>query len=250
MIRKKSKAVLLAVIVALNLSACGVALENRSFPLSMGVDYLDGQYQVYYGLPDLSGVTGQSKDGENQKAGEKADFYQGRTMEDAEKDFQNSQEDYLDTGHLKVLLLGNGLLDHEEAYKNLLHYLEDKPSIAGNIYVFSCAQLGDVMSMDGQQMDSLGDYLTGIVENRPDSQAHRQTDLQDLYNAWHNGEERPALQKVSAWKIKLCWKRNRPGKIRQYSVYRKEMSNKNPVIRCGYMQLSASEYRIRRRDLL
>ena len=77
MIRKKSKAVLLAVIVALNLSACGVALENRSFPLSMGVDYLDGQYQVYYGLPDLSGVTGQSKDGENQKAGEKADFYHG-----------------------------------------------------------------------------------------------------------------------------------------------------------------------------
>ena len=203
MIRKKSKAVLLAVIVALNLSACGVALENRSFPLSMGVDYLDGQYQVYYGLPDLSGVTGQSKDGEHQKAGEKADFYQGRTMEDAEKDFQNSQEDYLDTGHLKVLLLGNGLLDHEEAYKNLLHYLEDKPSIAGNIYVFSCAQLGDVMSMDGQQMDSLGDYLTGIVENRPDSQAHRQTDLQDLYNAWHNGEERPGLQKVSAMEDKI-----------------------------------------------
>ena len=89
-------------------------------------------------------MTGQNKDGENQKAGEKADFYQGKTMEDAEKDFQNSQEDYLDTGHLKVLLLGKGLLDHEEAYKNLLHYLEEKPSVAGNIYVFSCSELGDV----------------------------------------------------------------------------------------------------------
>ena len=38
MIRKKSKTVLLAVILACNLTACGVALENRSFPLSMGVD--------------------------------------------------------------------------------------------------------------------------------------------------------------------------------------------------------------------
>lgn len=203
MIRKKSKAVLLAAILALSLSACGVALENRSFPLSMGVDYQDGEYQVYYGLPDLSGVTGQNKDSENQKAGEKADFYQGKTMEDAEKDFQNSQEDYLDTGHLKVLLLGNGLLDDQEAYKNLLHYLEDKPSVAGNIYVFSCSGLGDVMSMDGQEMDSLGDYLTGIVENRPDSQAKEQTDLQDLYNAWHNGEERPGLLEVSALEDKI-----------------------------------------------
>ena len=203
MIRKKSKAVLLAAILALSLSACGVALENRSFPLSMGVDYQDGEYQVYYGLPDLSGVTGQNKDSENQKAGEKADFYQGKTMEDAEKDFQNSQEDYLDTGHLKVLLLGNGLLDDQEAYKNLLHYLEDKPSVAGNIYVFSCSRLGDVMSMDGQEMDSMGDYLTGIVENRPDSQATEQTDLQDLYNAWHNGEERPGLLEVSALEDKI-----------------------------------------------
>lgn len=203
MIRKKSKPVLLAAILALSLSACGVALENRSFPLSMGVDYQDGEYQVYYGLPDLSGVTGQNKDSENQKAGEKADFYQGKTMEDAEKDFQNSQEDYLDTGHLKVLLLGNGLLDDQEAYKNLLHYLEDKPSVAGNIYVFSCSQLGDVMSMDGQEMDSMGDYLTGIVENRPDSQAKEQTDLQDLYNAWHNGEERPGLLEVSALEDKI-----------------------------------------------
>lgn len=203
MIRKKSKAVLLAVFLAWNLTACGVALENRSFPLSMGVDYLDGRYQVYYGLPNLSGVTGQNKDGENQQAGEKADFYQGKTMEDAEKDFQNSQEDYLDTGHLKIILLGKGLLAHEEAYRSLLHYLEEKPSVAGNIYVFSCGRLGDVMAMDGQQMDSLGDYLTGIVENRPDSRAREQTDLQDLYNAWHNGEERPGLLQIKALEDKI-----------------------------------------------
>ena len=47
MIRKKSKTVLLAVILACNLTACGVALENRSFPLSMGVDFNDCAYKVY-----------------------------------------------------------------------------------------------------------------------------------------------------------------------------------------------------------
>ena len=45
------------------LSGCGISLEDRVFPLSMGVEYENGHYQVVYGIPQLSEVTGQSKEG-------------------------------------------------------------------------------------------------------------------------------------------------------------------------------------------
>lgn len=204
-IREKILALLLTCAAVWFLSACGVALEDRVFPLSMGVDYQNGEYQVYYGIPDLSGVTGQSKDKESQNTGEKAAVYKGTDMKAAEEEFLSSQENYLDTGHVKVLLLGDGILKDQEALTGLLKYLEDKPSVAGNIYMFSCSDVSAVMSLDGKSMDSLGNYLTGIVENRPNSKAEEQPDLQDFYNAWHNQEKWPALPKVSAAdeKVKL-----------------------------------------------
>lgn len=188
---------------ALFLTSCGVALEDRTFPLSMGVDYKDGLYQVYYGIPNLSGITGQGKTEDSKQNAEQADYYEGRTMEEAEKAFLSSQEDYLDMGHLKVILMGTGIQEDKEAQREFLSYMESKPSVAGNIYVFSCEQLGEVMEMDGNQMDSLGDYLTGILENRPDSRKKDQTDLQKLYNAWHNDEKIPKLLTVRADKDKV-----------------------------------------------
>lgn len=193
------KILLIALILpAIFLSACGVALEDRVFPLSMGVDYQEGKYQVYYGIPDLSGVTGQEKDKGGQNADEEAAAYEGSSMKDAENAFLCSQENYLDTGHVKALLLGPGILGDEKALLGLLEYLEEKPSVSGNIYVFSCDDISGVMALDGSAMESLGNYLTGIVENRPEGKPREQPDLQAFYNAWHNREKWPALQKVSA----------------------------------------------------
>lgn len=193
-----------ALLPAILLCACGVALEDRIFPLSMGVEYQEGEYQVYYGIPDLSGVTGQEKEKGGQNADEKAAAYTGVSMEDAEHAFLSSQENYLDTGHVKVLLLGPGILGDEKALGKLLGYLEEKPSVSGNIYVFSCDDIPGVMALDGGAVESLGNYLTGIVENRPESKSGEQADLQGFYNAWHNGEKWPVLQKVRAHKDKVA----------------------------------------------
>ncbi|MCI6421710.1 MAG: hypothetical protein ACI4E0_09875 [Blautia sp.] len=181
-----------------SLWACGVPLEDRAFPLSVAVDYTEGKYEVYYGMPDLSAETGQDKEGENSGQKETVVCYRGRSMEETEELFLRSQEDYLDLGHVKAFLLGENLLKNKNAYEALLAYLEEKPSVAGNIYVFSCRSPREIMELEGTELDSLGTFLVRIVESRPYSRQEEQTDLQSLYNAWHNQENRPSMLQVEA----------------------------------------------------
>ena len=181
-----------------SLWACGVPLEDRAFPLSVAVDYTEGKYEVYYGMPDLSAETGQDKEGENSGQKETGVCYRGRSMEETEELFLRSQEDYLDLGHVKAFLLGENLLKNKNAYEALLAYLEEKPSVAGNIYVFSCRSPREIMELEGTELDSLGTFLVRIVESRPYSRQEEQTDLQSLYNAWHNQENRPSMLQVEA----------------------------------------------------
>lgn len=81
--------------------------------------------------------------------------------------------------------------------------------MAGNIYVFSCKDNRELMSVERQEGDSVGDYLTGILENTREGAPKDAVTLQDLYNAWHRGEEMPRLLEVTVMN-------NRP-QIRQYS---------------------------------
>ncbi len=195
---KVSRAMVLGLtaIVLTSLTGCGISLEDRVFPLSFSADYREGHYQIIYGIPQLSGVTGQDK-GDTEASREQAVVYEGLTMEDAEESFRENQENYLDMGHIKVLLLGQGILENREALEGLLEYLEERPSVAGNIYLFSCKDNEALMSLDGQGVDSVGNYLKGILENTLDKQEARAVTLQDYYNAWHRGEDFPALREVS-----------------------------------------------------
>ena len=196
--KRRYRMIAVVFLLTVSLWACGVPLEDRAFPLSVAVDYTEGKYEVYYGMPDLSAETGQDKEGENSGQKETVVCYRGRSMEETEELFLRSQEDYLDLGHVKAFLLGENLLKNKNAYEALLAYLEEKPSVAGNIYVFSCRSPREIMELEGTELDSLGTFLVRIVESRPYSRQEEQTDLQSLYNAWHNQENRPSMLQVEA----------------------------------------------------
>ncbi len=178
------------VLCVCSLSACGVPLENREFPLSMGADYKQGAFELIYGIPGLGEITGQGK---NQEEQPQAISYQGATPKKAEEAFNKNQKNYLDMGHIKTVLLGKGLLENKEALFEFLEYLEEKPSVAGNIYVFSCENVSELMEFDGQGGESVGNYLTGILENNLEGKPKDMVTLQDLYNAWHRKEKLPKL---------------------------------------------------------
>ena len=100
-------------------------------------------------------------------------------------------------GHIKALVLGEGILNNREALEELLAFLEENPAVAGNIYVFATEDMEELMSLDGQGVDSLGDYLTGILENTLEVKEQEAAVLQDLYGAWHREEELPELPEVT-----------------------------------------------------
>lgn len=199
----KGAAILLCM---LPLSGCGVSLENRVFPLSMSADYKDGSFELIYGIPGLGEITGQGK---NQEEQPQAISYQGATPKEAEEAFNRNQKNYLDMGHMKIILLGKDLLENEDALFEFLNYLEEKPSVAGNIYVFSCEDVKALMSFDTQGGESVGDYLTGILENNLEGKPKNAVTLQDLYNRWHRKEQLPQLLEAELV--------NKRPQIRQYS---------------------------------
>lgn len=199
----KGTAILLCM---LPLSGCGVSLENRAFPLSMSADYKDGSFELIYGIPGLGEITGQGK---NQEEQPQAISYQGATPKEAEEAFNRNQKNYLDMGHMKIILLGKDLLENEDALFEFLNYLEEKPSVAGNIYVFSCEDVKALMSFDTQGGESVGDYLTGILENNLEGKPKNAVTLQDLYNRWHRKEQLPQLLEAELV--------NKRPQIRQYS---------------------------------
>mgnify|MGYP000215846785 FL=1 len=199
----KGAAILLCM---LPLSGCGVSLENRAFPLSMSADYKDGSFELIYGIPGLGEITGQGK---NQEEQPQAISYQGATPKEAEEAFNRNQKNYLDMGHMKIILLGKDLLENEDALFEFLNYLEEKPSVAGNIYVFSCEDVKALMSFDTQGGESVGDYLTGILENNLEGKPKNAVTLQDLYNRGHRKEQLPQLLEAELV--------NKRPQIRQYS---------------------------------
>lgn len=207
---KKGRAVKtgLLSLVLLGLSGCGISLEDRVFPLSMGVDYENGHYRMVYGIPQLSKVTGQNKE-ETQSGEEQALVYEGLTPGDVQERFNENQENYLDMGHIKTLILGESIMENREALVEFLGFLEENPAVAGNIYVFAAEDMEEIMSLDGQEADSLGDYLTGILENTLDKKEQEAVVLQDLYGAWHREEEFPKLPEVTVV--------NKKPSIRQHS---------------------------------
>ncbi len=180
----------------LGLSGCGVSLEDRVFPMSMGADYENGHYRIVYGIPQLSKVTGQDKE-ETQSGEEQALVYEGLTPQDALERFDENQENYLDMGHMKAIILGEHIMENRDALTGFLGFLENNPAVAGNIYVFVTEDMEELMRLDGQGVDSVGDYLTGILENTMDQKKEKAVILQDLYGAWHREEEFPKLPEVT-----------------------------------------------------
>lgn len=186
----------LLTLALLGMSGCGISLEDRVFPMSMGVDYENGHYRIVYGIPQLSKVTGQDKE-ETQSGEEQALAYEGLTPQDALERFNENQENYLDMGHMKAIILGEHIMENRDALAGFLGFLEDNPAVAGNIYVFVTEDMEVLMSLDGQGVDSVGDYLTGILENTMDKKEQKAVILQDLYGAWHREEEFPKLPEVT-----------------------------------------------------
>lgn len=181
---KKTGRILLLLLVLLLTGCAGVEPEHRAFPLVTSIDYDGSELQVIYGMANLPEQTGQLK-----STGEEPSLVQvfaGETMEQVLKSYNSSQEYFLDQGHIQVIVMGEGLLNDKKKLMEVLTYLEQEPIIADSIFLFACAEPKSLMEVNGNTVESLSEYLTGIYKNRVVPREEEAVTLQEMLNAWHN----------------------------------------------------------------
>lgn len=185
---KSKKAVLCAVLFlgTVFLSGCStMELENRRFPLAMGVDKEEDSCRISYKFQDLSKIAD-----ENAKGGNATDFF----IED--KDFFNGISKYandtnkvLDYNHMKALVLSEEFVEDANALSDFLDICGKQSLIARNTLLFFAEDAAKILSLDQNLDTAIGSYLEEMIETRDDYKLKDAVTLGDLYNDMANKEQ-------------------------------------------------------------
>lgn len=180
--RKKAAVGSLMIIAVLFFTGCaGIEPEKRMYPLALGIDFSGESYKLTYGMPDLPQATGQGKDEEENTPSMLT--IQGKDFQEIQEIYERSQEKYLDIGHLQVIIIGENLLNSEK-WKEFLMYLKEEPLVGENIYLFCAEDPEAVMNWDSGGT-SVGEYLTGLLENKSADRQKNGVTLRQIYYQWY-----------------------------------------------------------------
>lgn len=190
------------VLFALTEFLCGCAAiepEKRAYPLAFSVDYREDAYEVIYATANLAGSTGQSKqEGGQQSEGRQPLTFSGTDFAQIQQRYDESQEYYLDLGHVQAILFSRRLLHRPEEYEDTLLYLQSQEILGQNARVFVCDEPAEVIAAAESTGTSFGEFISGMYENRPEQDKPRALELGELYQEFYNYHTIPAFPELSA----------------------------------------------------
>lgn len=179
-------------VFALGLSFCcgcsATELEQRSFPLAVGIDLEEEQESliVSFDFPDLAQISEKGKTADTPMALslEGADLYH------VEKSYENNTNRLLDYNHMKAVVLGEGLMKQEETLRSLLLAWEQREASARNTsLLLGSSSASEVLSLTSETEGSMGKYLEEMLESQKDFKQNKIITMGDLMNQWHNQDE-------------------------------------------------------------
>lgn len=177
----------LALAVSLPLCGCSVTeLEDRGFPLAIGIDMAEEGMVVSFDLPNLSAVS----DGKN-PSGEPASLsVEGGAYYQAQKAYENNTNKVLDYNHLKAIILSQQLFEEDGELRQLLAWLEEEEVLARNICLFAAEDSSaQILTLTERTETSVGNYLEQMVETQQDFRENKVATIGSLMNQWHNQNE-------------------------------------------------------------
>lgn len=188
-LRRKGKQVISCLALScgvLLLSGCSTTeLENRNFPLAMGVDEKEDSCLITYKFQNLSAIAN-----EKAKGSGGTDFY----IED--KDFftgiskyANETNKILDYNHLKVLILSEDFVEDDQALSDFLQVCGKEELIARNTLLFFAEDAAEILALDKNLDTAIGSYLEELIESREDYKLKDAVTLGDFYNDRANREQ-------------------------------------------------------------
>lgn len=163
----KSKGILFGILLmSLCLTGCGDhELENREFPLAVGVEKDGKGCLAAFSFPILSDSSGDNgTSGTASTAIEKgSDFFT------IQKNYEKNSSKSIDFSHNKALILGEDLLKDEEELQNFIDYAKTQELMARNTYLFvTDLSMEELFDLGGKLEKPFGTYLEELLESDED----------------------------------------------------------------------------------
>lgn len=209
---RKSKILAVAFLGMLFWGGCeSVELEQRSFPLAVGIDLQEGSQKaggretegweteeaddgketepklvVSFDFPDLAQISEKGKTTDTPMEMS----LEGDNLYHVEKSYENNTNRILDYNHLKAVVLGENLISEPKRLRSLLLAWEQQESAARNISLFvGRGSAAEILTLTEETEGSMGTYLEEMLESQKDFSQKKIATVGSLINQWHNQNE-------------------------------------------------------------
>lgn len=199
----KRRTVYLACLGMLMLCGCeSVELEQRSFPLAVGIDLQktedkgkkkeqnpaieDRALIVSFDFPDLAQISEKDKTTDTPMGLS----LEGIDMYHVEKSFENNTNRVLDYNHMKAIVLGKNMFEDQRQLRSLLLAWEQREASARNTsLLIGSESAAEILSLTEETEGSMGKYLEEMLESQKDFKQNKIATIGDLMNQWHNQDQ-------------------------------------------------------------
>lgn len=186
--RKKKSAVccLILFVPLLFLSGCSTnELENRKFPLAMGIDKEEDSCLISYKFQDLSAVANENADSPSG-----TDFFiKDRDFFTGINKYANNTNKIMDYNHMKTLILSEDFVEDEESLFYFMQVCGKESLIARNTLLFFADDAAEILKLDENLDTAIGSYLEEMLDSREDYKLKDTVTLGDLFNDMENKEQ-------------------------------------------------------------
>ena len=148
--------------VAVFLCGCSATeLEDRCFPMMAVIDEQGEQVTFGYGFPQLS----QKENTDMQESNVNAAVTMGTSLRSCVQQYDEQLEKRTDCNHMKVLVLGETLIENKESYEKVLSYLKQTELFPRNTYVCVTPDPDLLFALEDTLSCDLGSYLEEFLQN-------------------------------------------------------------------------------------
>lgn len=177
----------LLLLLCLGLNGCSTReLEDRGFPLAIGIDKQEEHMVLSFDFPDLS----KASEGKNPSGMPVSFSVEAGAYYEAQKAYENNTNQVLDYNHLKAIVIGEEFLADTEALRELFAWLEQEEVMARNTCLFAAGeQAAEILTLTEETNGSVGKYLEQMVETQEDFKENKVMTIGELMNQWHNQNE-------------------------------------------------------------
>lgn len=189
-----------------NLVSCSATeLEERCFPMVVGVGYEEDSKNVSYveSFPRIGG-SGETEPLINEIQVAKVST---KSFESSKEMYENRLNKFVDYNHLKVLVFEEDLLEQKSVYGQVLKSLAEGEEFPRNTYVCAVENMDDLIGIEKNLPQDLGTYLEEYLNNH-EADGTKMVTLGDLIDEMENNELTVNIPILDVEKNFVEWKRN------------------------------------------